>query len=282
MIGISMVLHSIPEIGFAHHFYAENYRQTYGIQDSSFEIVYIKSGKLLVQLEEQIFEAVPGSVFLLCRHLPIRLYTVDNSSHSHCSIQLKGHFCADVLKDNAVSPEGHPNLLLPLILPPSAEADRIGRRLHQIIAKLQASRTINAHSCALAAMGILADLDSSFRKQISETLPSSVMLSVKVKAYIDSNISQNVSLELLADSMDRSPNYLNSIFKQANGIPIRQYINQRKAILIAELMANKGADFRTACENAGISDIAYGYRLFKKQLGTTPQQYAAAVRRKNS
>lgn len=281
MTAINMTLYSIPEIGFAHHFYAENYRQIYGIQDSSFEIVYIKSGRLLIQLEEQHFEAVPGSVFLLCRSLPIRLYSMDNTPHSHCSIQLKGSFCADVFKDNSTSPDGLPSLLLPLVLPPSAEAERIGRTLHQIIAKLQASRPLNAHSCALSAMGILADLDNSYREQLSDTLPSSVMLSTKVKAYIDSHIQQEVSLGLLADSMGRSPNYLNSIFKQTNGIPIRQYINQRKAILIAELMVNKGADFRTACENAGISDIAYGYRLFKKQLGTTPQQYTSAVLRRN-
>ena len=82
--------------------------------------------------------------------------------------------------------------------------------------------------------------------------------------------------------MDRFPNYLNSIYQQANGIPIRQYINQWKAIQITELMVNKGADFRTACENVDISDIPYGYRLYKRQLVTNPQQYTSAVRKKDS
>lgn len=282
MAGINITLHSLPEIGFAHHFYADSYQQAYGIQDNSFEIVYIKSGRLAVRLDDHVFEAAPGSVFILCRQFPFQLYTMDNTPHSHCSIQLRGSFHATVFKTAAEGTGSLPGLLLPLVLPSCVEAERIGRTLHRIIARLQASRTVNAQSCALSAMGILADLDSSFREQLSKSQPSSVLLSNRVKEYIDSHLHQDMTLAQLSVRLGRSANYLNTLFKQVNGIPIRQYINRRKAILIAELMVNKSADFRTACENAAITDIAYGYRLFKKQLGTTPQQYIAAAHRKES
>ena len=38
-------------------------------------------------------------------------------------------------------------------------------------------------------------------------------------------------------------------------------------------MATKGLEFKSACESAGITDVSYGYRLFKKQMGITPGEY---------
>jgi len=277
VVGIGITLHSLPEIGFAHHFYAENYEATYGIRDSSFEIVYVKSGELTIQLENREIKAAPGSVFILCRQLPFCLRTVDNSPHSHCSIQLQGSFDMTLFQNTPDQSNRQPGLLLPIVMPASAEAERIGRTMHRIIASLQASRTENGQSCALATMGILADLDISFRKQLFDCQPSSVLLSARIKEYIDSRLHTDVTLAELAQALGRSANYLNAIFKQVNGIPIRQYINRRKAILIAELMVNKNVDFRTACENAAITDVAYGYRLFKKQMGTTPQKYVVSA-----
>ena len=281
MIGIRISLRSLPEIGFAHHFYAENYQANYGIQDSSFELVYVKSGKLAVQLETQYFELPPGSVFLLLRHLPIRIYSMDNTPHSHCSIQLRADFDAAIAEDAAAVTQ-LPGLLVPFMLPPSPEAEQIGKKLHQIIARLGISRTANAQSCALAVLGILSELDSFFRAQLSASQPSSLLLSARIREYIDAHVHEPITLSQIAAAIRRSPNYLNALFKEANGITVCQYINRRKAILIAELMVNKNADFRTACENAAISDISYGYRLFKKQLGATPRQYIASVQRKRT
>ena len=281
MTYINLMLQTLPEIGFAHHFYAENYQQSYGLQDNSFEIVYIKSGKLQITLEETIFEAVPGSIFILCRQLPIHFKVVDNTPHSHCSIQLRCGFSSYIFDHSAGKPEIRPGLLLPMIFPPSEKVAQVGRRMHSIIAKLQSSRTKNMQSCTLAVLGILADLDSICREQLSTALPSDQLLAARLKEWIDSHLDEDISLDQISAAIGRSPNYLNAIFKQVNGIPVRQYINRKKAVLIAELMIHKCVNFRTACENAGITDISYGYRLFKKQMGATPQQYIAAVYQKN-
>ena len=281
MTYINMTLQTLPEIGFAHHFYAENYQQSYGLQDNSFEIVYIKSGKLQITLNQETFEAVPGSIFILCRELPIHFKVVDNSPHSHCSIQLRCSFSSYIFNHATGKSEIHPGLLLPMVFPPSEKAEQVGRRMHSIIAKLQSSRSVNMQSCTLAVLGILADLDSICREQLATSLPSDLLLATKLKELIDGHLDEDLTLDQLAAAIGRSPNYLNAIFKQVNGIPVRQYINRKKAMLVAELMIHKNASFRTACENAGISDTAYGYRLFKKHMGATPQQYVCAVYQKS-
>ena len=277
MTYIDMSLQSLPEIGFAHHFYAENYQQSYKIQDNSFEIVYVKTGKLGISFNGQSYEAIPGTIFILCRHLPIQVKVMDNIPHSHSSIQLRCKFSSRVFHHSAGTEEYHSNILLPMIFPPSQKSQQIGLKIDSIIAKLQSSRAYNAQGCVLAILGILAELDSACREQISAALPSSLLLSSKLKAFIETHIQEDLTLDQLANFIGRSPNYLNTVFKQVTGIPIRQYINRRKAILIAELMIYKNASLRVACENVGILDISYGHRLFKKQMGTTPHQYLETV-----
>jgi len=278
---INMTLQTLPVIGFAHHFYAENYQQAYGLQDDSFELVYIKSGKAQILLENRSFEVVPGSVFILCRQLPIHFKVVDNTPHAHCSIQLCCDFSAVLLNHAGTESQSKPGLLLPMVFPPCEKAEQIGRKMDRITAKLQSDRLTNMHSCSLAVLGILAELDILCREQLTTTLPSERLLAARTREWIDSHLDEDLSLEQLSVVIGRSANYLNAIFKQINGIPVRQYINRKKAMLIAELMIHKNANFRTACENAGIMDVAYGYRLFKKQMGMTPQQYIAAVYQKH-
>ena len=41
---------SLPQIGFAHNFYTENYFYEYGSHNKSFEIVYVVSGDILAEL----------------------------------------------------------------------------------------------------------------------------------------------------------------------------------------------------------------------------------------
>ena len=270
-------LQTLPTMGFAHHFYAENYRQFYGIADGSFELVYVWSGDMRISLENETIDVPQGSLFLLFRELPLRFETVDNTPHSHTSIQLRCEFLLSRFKAEIEGTEGSAGLLLPMVFRPCEEAKRIGRKMSDIVAKLQQSRAENEQCCVAAALGILAELDDSCRKGLSAIVPSEHLLANNVSRWIEGHLRDDTSLERVAAVVGRSPNYVNAVFKRVNGVPVCQYVNRRKAVLMAELMAYKNVDFRTACENVGIADAAYGYRLFKKQLGTTPRQYVCSV-----
>ena len=86
-------------------------------------------------------------------------------------------------------------------------------------------------------------------------------------------MQEQITLASLAQVMDKTPNYLNSVFSQATGISIHQYINREKMRLAATLMETRQLSFRDACENVGINDLSHGYRLFKRHMGVTPKEY---------
>ena len=131
-------------------------------------------------------------------------------------------------------------------------------------------------SASLAACGILARLDRLYRQKLHTGRGASSLLEYKIKRYVAENIHRSIPLSDLAAALDKTPNYLNSVFKAASGISIHQYIAREKVRLIGELMEGKGLSFQTACENVAIEDISYGYRLFKKHMGVTPRAYLSS------
>ena len=121
---------------------------------------------------------------------------------------------------------------------------------------------------------------SAFFKKMSEypksnsTLSSpSSLIGYRVKRYIAEHLYLPITLAELSTVFGKTPNYINRLFREANGITINQYINRERVQLIASLIRYSGVSFKTACENAGITDVTYGYRLFKKHTGVTPKQY---------
>ena len=92
----------------------------------------------------------------------------------------------------------------------------------------------------------------------------------KIKHFIANNISKELPLSKIAEAMGKTPNYLNSVFKDATGMGIHQYISRERVRTICELMQTQGIPFKKACECVSILDVSYGYRLFKKHTGVTP------------
>ena len=192
-------LQTLPTMGFAHHFYAENYRQFYGIADGSFELVYVWSGDMRISLADETIDVPQGSLFLLFRELPLRFETVDNTPHSHTSIQLRCDFLLSRFKAETAEDEGTRGLLLPMVFRPCEEAKRIGRKMSDIVAKLQQSRAENEQCCVAAALGILAELDDSCRKGLSAIIPSERLLANNVSRWIEGHLRDDLVYLLIVD-----------------------------------------------------------------------------------
>ncbi len=264
----------IPEIGFAHHFYADNYGYSYEFNKKSFEIVYVKSGDIEVEFSNEVFRAPEGSIFVLFRHLPINLRAAAGSTQAHCTVQVSFDYDFTLLSDAEI-PSEQKGFLLPFVTPPSRETERIKNELYSIVSDITADRNENSFSCGIRVLNIMRELDFAARRSLCKS-GSSVSICRKVKEYIANNIDRKILLSDVAEFIGKSPNYINSLFKRSTGASVNRYICNERVKKVAELIKDRNLSFETACENAGITDISYGYRLFKKHTGTTPTKYIQA------
>lgn len=270
MFSALLKFNTIPKIGFAHHFYTDNYHSSYKSQSKSFEIVYVNSGTIEAELYGKTFYADEGSVFVLFRHLPISLKSSGNKSHSHCTVQVEFDYNFKLISDDFKLQPGC--LILPFVTPPCPENEIIKKELYSIVSDLGISREENSFSSSLKFLEIMRQIDEKTRKTMAKKDSSSV-IDYKIKKYITKNIEKNITLSDIADFLALTPGYINHVFKETAGMPIKQYINSEKAKKIGVLMQKQGLSFKIACENVGITDCSYGYRLFKKHTGTTPSQF---------
>ncbi len=92
---------------------------------------------------------------------------------------------------------------------------------------------------------------------------------IEIIDYINSNLSNNLSIDTLADHFYMSKYHMMRLFKNETGYSIHRYISEKR-ILLARDMIFGGMAATTACLESGFRDYSSFSRAFKNQLGILP------------
>lgn len=99
----------------------------------------------------------------------------------------------------------------------------------------------------------------------------------KVEAYINENLTRQISVEELAKLVYISPDHLTRMFRKKYGKTIVNYIIDQRMILAKELIREGKMSMNTVSAAVGYMDYSYFNRLFKKKFGITPKEYQQSV-----
>ncbi len=94
-----------------------------------------------------------------------------------------------------------------------------------------------------------------------------------IKAYLDENYCEKITLDQLAGKYFINKYYLTRIFKETYGITINHYILTKKISYAKRLLRFSKKSMEEIGEEAGFSDAQYFCRMFKKIEGMTPGEY---------
>lgn len=94
--------------------------------------------------------------------------------------------------------------------------------------------------------------------------------------YIESNLTGDLSLSVIAQHNSISPEYLSGLFKKETGQTITQYINTKRINMAKHLLKTTNLQIQTIAQHCGILDFHYFCRLFKNTVGKTPTQYRSS------
>lgn len=95
----------------------------------------------------------------------------------------------------------------------------------------------------------------------------------RVRAYIDANYTQQLSLDDLARDFYLTPNYLSALFHQKTGETISRYMTQRRMENAAFLLTHSEKTITEIAGEVGYVNIPYFSRLFRATYSTRPSQY---------
>ncbi len=95
----------------------------------------------------------------------------------------------------------------------------------------------------------------------------------KAVLCIEADLSRDLSLRTLAETLNISAGYLSSLFKKETGLNLTEYVTRRRMEYAASLLISTKLQIQTIAQNCGIVDVQYFSRLFRKIYHCSPVQY---------
>ena len=130
-----------------------------------------------------------------------------------------------------------------------------------------------------SASDLMLDMFRSYCKLVrSHSMRNYSATVQKVIAIIDSDLSANLSLGVLARSQNINPAYLSTVFKKETGKTVVEYINGERIRLAKHLLETTHLQIQTIAVNCGIMDVQYFSKVFKKHTGKTPKEYRKSLK----
>ena len=95
----------------------------------------------------------------------------------------------------------------------------------------------------------------------------------KVKNFIESNYSSDISLKELADLFHINASYLTRIFKEQEGESINTFIVKIRIENAKKILETGKVNIEKLAQSVGYEDSTYFFKVFKKVSGMTPREY---------
>ena len=94
----------------------------------------------------------------------------------------------------------------------------------------------------------------------------------RILHYINTNLSEDLSMDKLASVFYLSKYYLMRKFKQQTGYTVHNYILQKR-LIAANTLIKEGKSITATCLECGFSDYSNFVRSFKKAFGLSPKRH---------
>jgi len=117
----------------------------------------------------------------------------------------------------------------------------------------------------------LADYIKSNEREVKADHQKSVLVDNALK-YINSNLSEDLRLDIISKNLFSNKYYLAHEFKKHLGINIGRYITLKRLTLAKELII-KGETVQRISIICGYNNISNFFRVFKNEYGITPKEY---------
>lgn len=122
-------------------------------------------------------------------------------------------------------------------------------------------------NCLLEMCGKIIDYHREKRSKMTD-----VTLQLATD-YMDANFNKNISVDTVAEYVERSSSYLSRIFKETTGMTINDYLIQLRIKRAAELLGQLHISIEEICREIGYANVSYFNKIFKARTGLTPGQY---------
>ena len=131
-------------------------------------------------------------------------------------------------------------------------------------------RAVSIHECSMAMENAIQSYGTMNQKRDSREYSSLVQ---KILLAVDADLKRPLTLQYFSEVLSVNGSYLSNLFRREVGMTITEYVTSRRIEHAKGLLSMSRNPIKTVAKQAGIPDVQYFSRIFKRYTGMTPSQY---------
>lgn len=100
---------------------------------------------------------------------------------------------------------------------------------------------------------------------------------IAIRKYVKTNYRRAITVASISDEFGLNPSYVSSIFKKTAGLSLTQYLNKCRLNGAKKGLETGELSVQDAAFQNGFSDPYYFSKLFKREFGVSPRDYAVSA-----
>lgn len=245
------------------------------------ELIYIKKGKGLIQIETKSFEGEPGDIFVVTPGTLHAIHRIKGYSMEYENIIFEmdflGEGAADLCAGEFLVPLAAGKLFPPVqIKPEEAHYDSLKRCLIQMEELCETKENAYELGVKAAVLQIIFLLIKMYPSREIVSSPDREQLKEALQE-ISVKSSENLSVADMAKFCGWSSSHFMRWFKKMTGDSFTSYVNDRRLAEAAEALRQTDDKILTISQDAGFMNLSNFNRQFKKRYGVTPREYREMI-----
>ncbi len=95
----------------------------------------------------------------------------------------------------------------------------------------------------------------------------------EINSFIDENLGTNITVSLLSSHTNISKSVLYTLFHEAYGTTVKDYINEKRIKKAEQLLLSTDFSVENISQLTGFSGVSYFGKIFKEKIGKSPLKY---------
>lgn len=252
----------------------------------SMEIIYIKKGSGIVQVDFEVFEAEAGDIFFV---MPGHLHGMRDRQKIRMEYEniifdmsFLGGDSVDLCSQKYLQPLQKGQLLLPV---------HIGKS-HPLYPQISSCLDASDQLCALRPKGYELGVKGQLLLLLSALMPDALQIKAertyspedrdmqklkKVLSIIEQDYSQKLSVQDMACQCGYSASHFMRWFKEATGSGFSAYLIEYRLGKAAQLLRSTDETVLEIAQQTGFDNLSNFNRLFRKRFDMTPGQFRRRI-----
>ncbi|MBE6679761.1 MAG: AraC family transcriptional regulator [Ruminococcaceae bacterium] len=229
---------------------------------SIYVLEYVISGKGYIECDGKKYTVQKGDFYFLNRLHSHLYYSDKEDPYRKIWINAGGR-----LLDGVVNAYG---LTEGAIVIPDSNTEKYFHRLRELLSDAYLDNSDDTMTeCAKVMCEMIITAATEYRKVQRAT----VSTAERIKDYIDSGLSYNVTLDDIAQHFYLNKSYIISIFSEKYGYTPKQYILQRKMQAACSMLEENLYSIAEIADVLNFSSSQHFSSSFKKKMGISPDEY---------